>query len=164
MENSVAQSEVAPSVQIVELPAFAVMGPHTRTENRLEMSGEGGRIGPLWKRFMSGEAEAIAGVLDQETVFAVYSNYESDENGPYDVTLGKSVKPQQQTAAGIRIIHIPAARYAVFPIAASTPESVMSAWVSVYRYFAASIGHHRAFTCDYERYAQAGAQIYIAIR
>ncbi len=64
-----------------EIPGFAVIGMSTRTTNEDEMSGDGGKIGLLWKSFMHGGSKRIPGVLDPTTILSVYTNYESDHNG-----------------------------------------------------------------------------------
>src|ERR1700755_689863 len=84
-----------------KLPAFTVIGPHVRTNNAAEMSGQNGKIGPLWQRFMGGDAETIPNPTDKQTIFAVYSNYESNETGLYDLTLGKRVEPEQPVPANM---------------------------------------------------------------
>jgi predicted transcriptional regulator YdeE len=98
--------------QLVEVPAFTVMGLSVRTTNAVEMTGNAGKIGPLWSQFMHG-AEAIPGVIEHGTVYAVYTHYESDETGAYDLILGRSVRPEQQVPVNMKVVHIPAARYLV---------------------------------------------------
>ena len=41
---------------------------------------------------MGGAGKSIPGAID-ETIFSLYTHYESDHHGAYDVILGKSVKP-----------------------------------------------------------------------
>jgi predicted transcriptional regulator YdeE len=146
------------------LAAFTVIGPHVRTNNAAEMSGQDGKIGPLWQRFMGGEAETIPGSIDPQTIFAVYSNYESDETGLYDLTLGKGVDSEHQAPANMRVLHIPAARYLVFPVAAANPDAIKNAWVSIYAHFEQYQAQRRAFTYDFERYSGNAVQIFIAIQ
>jgi predicted transcriptional regulator YdeE len=147
-----------------QLAAFAVLGPHVRTNNAAEMSGQNGKIGPLWQRFMGGEGETIPNPTDRQTIFAVYSNYESNETGLYDLTLGKRVEPEQQVPANMRILHIPAARYLVFSVAGANPDAIKSAWGSIYAYFANNHAQRRAFTYDFEQYSGHAVQIFIAIQ
>src|ERR1700748_1421290 len=104
------QSGVAevPGSQLFEVPAFTVIGLFVRTTNAVEMSGNAGKIGPLWSQFMHGGAEAIPGVIEQGTVYAVYTHYESDETGAYDLILGRSVQPEQRAPVNTKVVHIPA--------------------------------------------------------
>ena len=148
----------------VEFRAFTVIGSIVRTTNAREMSGKDSTIGPLWDRYMHGGAEAIPGVIDQDTTYAVYSSYASDANGPYDLTLGKSVHPEQPAPAGMRSIHIPAERYLVFGATGNSPDAIKTAWGNVYDYFAHHTEHHRAYTIDFEKYSPSGIRLFIAIR
>ena len=149
--------------QFVEVPAFTVIGLFVRTTNAVEMSGNEGKIGPLWSQFMHGGAEAIPGVIEQRTVYAVYTHYESDETGAYDLILGKSVQPEQQVPVNMKAIHIPAARYLVFSAADSSPDAIKAAWMSVYKYFPDHSGQRRAFTFDFEQHSSMGTKIFIAV-
>ena len=159
------QAMTTPAVHVERIPAFTVIGPFVRTTNAVEMSQSAqGKIGPLWGRFMGGQAEKIPGVIDTSTIYAVYSNYERDENAAYDLTLGKSVQPDERPPDTMRVLHIPAARYMVFPAADSTAVSVKKAWISVYQYFTEHSNRHRAFTYDFEQHSSAGCKILIAIR
>src|SRR5438105_1741818 len=113
--------------QIVQVPAFAVIGLTTRTSNQRETSGES-RIGPLWQKFLQDGGISIPGVLDETITYSVYTNYESDHTRAYDVILGKSVSDLRKTPDGMRGIEIPAAEYLVFPVAIATPQSIKAAW------------------------------------
>jgi len=149
--------------QATAVPAFTVIGPFVRTTNAVEMSGKDGKIGPLWGQVMHGGADAIPGVIDQNTIYAAYSDYENDETGAYDLILGRSVQPEEQVPVNMKALHIPAGHYLVFPVGNSSPDAIKAAWMNVYYYFA----HHperRAFTCDFEQHSSIGTRIFIAIK
>lgn len=148
----------------VAVPAFVVIGPAVRTTNAQEMYGDKGKIGPLWNQFIHGGAETIPGVIEQETIYAVYTHYESDETGAYDLILGKSVQPEQHVPSGMKSIHIPAARYLVFSATGSSPDAIKSAWGKVYDYFVHHGQQQRAFTIDFEQHSSSGTKLYIAVR
>jgi predicted transcriptional regulator YdeE len=150
--------------QLVEVPAFTVIGLFVRTTNAVEMSGNAGKIGPLWSQFMHGGAEAIPGVIEKGTVYAVYTHYESDETGAYDLILGRSVQLEQQVPVNMKAVHIPTARYLVFSAADGSPDAIKAAWMSVYRYFADHSGQRRAFTFDFEQHSSMGTKIFIAVQ
>ena len=149
--------------QFVNAPAFTVIGLSIRTTNAQEMSGSNGKIGPLWSQFMHGGADTIPGVK-QGTIYAVYTHYESDETGAYDLILGKSVSPEQPPPANMKRIHIPASSYLVFSAADSSPEATKAAWSDVYAYFLHHIEKHRAFTIDFEQHSGSESKIFIAVR
>ncbi len=147
---------------VVDLPAFDVIGLTTRTSNEDEFSGRS-KIGPLWGRFMQGAGNSIPGVID-ETIFSLYTHYESDHHGAYDVILGKSVKSGTEAPTATIAKHIPAATYLVFPAESRAPEAIVAAWQSVYCYFDEPGAPKRAFTVDFERYSEKGVELFIAIQ
>jgi predicted transcriptional regulator YdeE len=150
--------------RIADVPAFTVIGSTVRTTNARETSGSNGKIGPLWNQFMHGGEQGISGVIEREKTYAVYTNYEGDETAAYDLTLGKSVHSEQPAPAGMKSIHIPAARYLVFSATGSSPDAIKAAWGNVYDYFAHHTGRRRAFTIDFEQYSSSGTRLFIAIR
>lgn len=152
------------SPQKIEMPAFTVIGFAVRTTNAAEMSGSNGKIGPLWGRFLSGGSDAVSGVVEPGTIYAVYTIYESDETGAYDLILGRSVRPGEPVPAEMSAVHLPAARYLIFPINGQSPEAIKAAWGEVYLYFVQHPEERRAFTCDFEQYSDARARIFIALR
>jgi predicted transcriptional regulator YdeE len=149
--------------EIVNHPAIEVMGFATRTSNQREMSAEG-RIGPLWHQYMTSPSDTFPGVTDPSLTYSIYTGYESDETGAYDVILGKPVGAPALAHDTLRTISIPAADYAVFPSASATPDGIRSAWSAVYEHFRTQSKLKRAFTVDFERYSPAGVQLYIAVR
>ena len=150
------------TLEIVHMPAVAVLGFTTRTTNQREMSGES-RIAPLWRDYLNGGDKAIPGVADPSLTFSIYTNYESDHTGAYDVILGKPVSVLESAPGSLRAIAIPAAEYAVFP-ASISPDGIRAAWMAVYEYFDGRKSPRRAFTIDFERYTGEGVQLYIAVR
>jgi predicted transcriptional regulator YdeE len=156
------QSQPEAHPHVAELPAFDVIGLTTRTSNEDEFSGNG-RIGPLWGAFMGGAGKSIPNAVD-ETIFSLYTHYESDHQGAYDVILGRSVQAGTQPPAGMTTKHIPAATYLVFPAESRAPEAIVAAWQSVYCYFDEPGAPMRAFSIDFERYSDKGVELFIAIQ
>lgn len=159
MSASASPLEAHPHVS--ELPAFDVIGLAARTSNEAEFTGTG-KIGALWGDFMKGAGARIPQPVD-DTIFSVYTAYESDHTGSYDVILGKSVKPGTTVLAGMTSKHIPAAKYLVFTAASRAPEDIVTAWKSVYCYFDEPGAPKRAFTADFERYSGGAVELFIAI-
>jgi predicted transcriptional regulator YdeE len=149
--------------QIVRQPAFAVLGWTTRTTNEREMSGKG-RIGALWQTYLQGGQNAIPNVSDPALTFSIYTNYESDHTGAYDVILGTPVSVEEAASGDLRGIAIPSAQYAVFPAESATADGIRAAWMAVYQYFSGPTDLRRAFSIDFERYSAEGVQLYIAVR
>jgi predicted transcriptional regulator YdeE len=154
------QSEAHPHVE--ELSAFDVIGFAAHTSNQTEFS-ENGKIGPLWGKFMGGAGQSIPGALS-ETIFSLYTHYETDHNGAYEVILGRAVQSETKPPTGMIAKHIPEATYLVFPAESRAPEAIVAGWKSVYRYFDEPGTPKRAYTVDFERYSDLGVELFIAIR
>jgi predicted transcriptional regulator YdeE len=160
--SSLPQSQPEAHPHVAELPAFDVIGITTRTSNEDEFSGNS-KIGPLWGAFIGGGGKSIPNAVD-ETIFSLYTHYESDHQGAYDVILGRSVQPGTQAPAAMIAKHIPAATYLVFPAESRTRAAIVAAWKGVYCYFDEPGAPKRAFTVDFERYSDNGVELFIAIR
>lgn len=159
--NSSTTSEVRP----VHEPAFTVIGLPTTTTNKDEMSGEGGRLGNLWRNFMSESDKRIPGNPDQSAIVCVYTNYQGENNDGYKAVLGRSVTDTKvEVPHDLERVDIDNAQYLVFHALDRNPESVRDAWSRVHSYFRDHSEHRRAFTADFDRYGPNGVDVYVAIR
>ena len=138
-----------------KIPAFRVAGIAVRTRNSDEMNPDTSRIGGLWDRFFS---ESWEHKLPQPgadgRIFGVYSAYESNEQGAFDVLAGVAAPEDAQVVGGASTIAIEAGDYLVFHGQGSMPQMVIDAWGEVWRYFGENPQIQRRFTTDIE--ADAG--------
>ena len=133
--------------------AFHVVGLTVRTCNRDEMDPATARIGALWDRFFSQSWErTLPGRGEEGRIFGVYSGYESDEHGAFDVTAGVAVPPPVAPVPGAVQIVVQAGDYLVFRGHGTMPQMVIDAWGEVWRYFAAHPQLPRRFGTDFELY------------
>ncbi len=89
-------------------------------------------------------------------IFAVYSNYESDHNGKYDLLIGNNNLELDNK------ITIEAGNYLVIDVENSSPEMIGEAWYKIWNN--QTIYDKRLFTTDFERYFTDGsAKIYLAV-
>ena len=133
--------------------AFHVVGLTVRTCNRDEMYPATARIGALWDRFFSQSWErTLPGRGEEGRIFGVYSGYESDEHGAFDVTAGVAVPPPVAPVPGAVQIAVQAGDYLVFHGHGTMPQMVIDAWGEVWRYFAAHPQLPRRFGTDFELY------------
>lgn len=146
---------------IRKVEGFRVAGLGARTRNADEM-GPHSKIGALWQRVLCGECEQV--VSQDPSVYSVYSGYESDENGFYDVLVGKVLKPGAPLPENIHDVPVKGGEYQVFPIKDARPESVVAAWQTVYGHFAQGGKRRRAFSTDFEKHAPGGSEIWIALK
>jgi predicted transcriptional regulator YdeE len=131
-----------------------IAGIQTRTTNAAELSGAG-KIAPLWQRFFADNLLAQIPHQTGNSLYAVYSNYQSDEYGEYDFLLGTQVTSVETLPSGITFAAIATGRYAVVttekgPVA----EMVPGAWKEIWQMPAEELDGKRAFLTDYEVYGE----------
>jgi predicted transcriptional regulator YdeE len=144
--------------------AKRVAGLALRTDNATE-ARPGGKIPGLWQRYRN---EDWFGRLEEFGAFGppigVYSAYESDHNGSFQILAGREIKEARSVPAPLVVVSIPAARYLVFESTGTLPESVIKGWEEVWRYFERSPGPVRTYTCDFEIYPNDHTvEIWIAV-
>ena len=131
---------------------IAVIGVQIRTNNAAELSGQG-KIGALWGRLFAEQLPSQIPHRVSDSIFAVYSNYASDENGDYDYLLGCPVSSIEAIPAGMTYAAIPTGDYAVFTSETGpVVEVVQSAWKHIWHLAPDELGRKRAFNTDYEVY------------
>ncbi|MCT6903810.1 MAG: effector binding domain-containing protein, partial [Lactobacillus sp.] len=155
--------------KVVELTAFNIVGISTQTSNANEIT-EHAKIPQLWADFYQ---QNIAGQIAERKnghVFGLYSDYETDVNGNYTLTLGVEVN-NDDIPTDLVVKMIPAAKYLVFTSDKGTmPEVVIQTWQEIWAWFANS-KVERTYTGDFELYDERCANphesqvdIYIAIK
>jgi predicted transcriptional regulator YdeE len=141
------------NAKTVELPAFSIIGIEARTNNAKEMSNDG-IIPKQWGRFVQeGILEKIPDKVDS-TVYAVYTDYESDRTGDYTFILGAKVKAGTTPPAGLVLKKIPVQRYTVFTSNRGlTSEVVPGIWKRIWD-IEDSKEIRRSYLSDFEVYDQ----------
>ncbi len=133
---------ISPTVQHVE--SFIVTGLSVRTQNSDEFNEKTAKIPALWQQFYNSELAKNA------NIFSVYSNYDSDANGPYTVTVGvESDHAQTQLSS----VTIQAGNYLVFQGTGPMPATVIETWKRVWMLFETNTEHRRNFISDFEAYS-----------
>ncbi|WP_128895153.1 GyrI-like domain-containing protein [Longirhabdus pacifica] len=145
--------------------AMMLSGMMTRTNNQREFEGNG-NIQKLWEQFYAQDTNENQRNQSQP-IYAIYSDYESEEFGHYNYTISTECSRFPLTNF---TMHIPKQNYIVFttekgPIA----EVVPNAWEEIWNWSKTS-AEKRSFTYDMEVYderaqdpANAIVDIYIAI-
>ncbi|RYF55283.1 MAG: AraC family transcriptional regulator, partial [Comamonadaceae bacterium] len=106
----------------VRISAFSVAGIGVRTSNNDEVNPAIARLGGLWGRFFSESWERkLPGRGDDGRIYGVYSGYESNEHGAFDVTA--------QAVPGAVRVDIEAGDYLVFTGQGDMPQMVIDTWV-----------------------------------
>lgn len=139
----------------LHIPAFSVAGLAVRTRNSEEMDPAIARLGGLWGRFFSqGWVHKLPQRADDTRIFGVYSGYESNEHGAFDVTAGVALADTEHGPflQGVARVDIEAGRYLVFTGQGEMPQMVVDTWVRVWNYFADNPQVQRRFGTDFEAY------------
>ncbi len=136
-------------VKRVEITAFQVSGPQVRTRNQDEQHVQTAKIGGLWGGFFAeGLAERIITRQPDSLVYGVYSGYESDATGYFDVTAAVAVTAP---APGHETVQVQGGSYLVFEGRGAMPQTVIDTWGRIWSYFEQHPGQRR-FATDFEAY------------
>lgn len=146
----------------LEVQPFRVSGLRVRTLNSAEQQAATARIGPMWQRFfVEGLADKIANKTPDSKVYGVYTRYESDASGAFDVMAGVAVS---DAAPGYETIEVQGGQYLVFDAKGPLPGSVIEAWGRVWAYFDGHPEVKRRFATDFEAYTGPDTvSVYIGI-
>jgi predicted transcriptional regulator YdeE len=140
---------------VKQVESFIVTGFSVRTQNSDEFNEKMAKLPSLWQQFYTSELTTNA------NIFSVYSNYDSDANGPYTVTVGvKSDHAQTQLSS----VTIQAGNYLVFQGTGPMPTTVVETWKRVWEFFEKNTEYRRNFISDLEAYSGSSqVAIYIGL-
>ena len=148
--------------EIVVLEEKLVAGLCARTSNAApDMSAV---IGGLWKRFYEEGIYASIPNKKNDRALGLYSDYEKDETGAYDITVCCEVTSAEGMPEGIAVKTIPGGRYAKFIVKGGV-QAVGAFWKKLWR-----MKLPRSFTGDFEEYLplkegeEPEIHIYIALK
>ena len=141
----------------------SVAGIATRTTNADEMESSQARIPGLWGEFAS---QNWAERLGQSGAFgptmAVYSAYESDVSGSYQILIGREVARSAPVAGPA--VDIAPGKYLVFTFSGPLPGVVIEGWRAVWAFFERPDAPPRAYSTDFEAYVEPErVEIWIAV-
>nr|WP_231893544.1 GyrI-like domain-containing protein [Pseudoalteromonas sp. MQS005] len=145
-------------MEVKQLASQTLIGLKVRTCNANEMNAGTANIAELWQKF----GEKFANSLTENTkVYGVYTNYESDLTGDFDVIAccdNLSIKLPEA-----KKVTIQAGRYLVFKGEGEMPDAVIDLWGEIWQYFSSDdCRYARTYTSDFEYYKNSN-EIEIAI-
>ena len=156
---------------VKEKQCFHIVGISARTNNANEQTPQA-KISQLWTNyFQQNVAGQIPNQVNESVMYGLYSDYETDVNGVYSITLGVEVKADTEVPEGMFIKTVPASKYLVFTSEkGAMPQIVIKAWQDIWAW-CANAEVERTYTGDFEVYGERCAQpneaqvdIYIAIK
>jgi predicted transcriptional regulator YdeE len=132
--------------------SLLVGGITVRTTNRDEANPASAKLPAQWGRFFAeGLAERIPNRLPDSPVYGVYSAYESDHKGAYDLTAGVAVL-QASDNPEFTSVEIASGPYLVFEARGAMPAVVIETWRAVWQYFEDHPEVRRRYATDFEVY------------
>jgi predicted transcriptional regulator YdeE len=135
------------SPELTTISAFSVTGLKARTTNAAEQNPATGRIGPLWGQFYS------SSLASQGSIYGVYSNYESDMHGAFDITAGVGGALVESANQGWQTLQVKAGDYLVFRHKGAMPQAVIDCWIQIWQYFSQPRSDvQRRYATDFEQY------------
>lgn len=146
----------------VSIKNLLISGIKIRTNNQNEQNPNTAKIAKLWEDFYSQNVfSKIVNKKENANIYGVYSSYESDVNGDFDVIAGVEVS---KCSGHFETINIQEAKFLVFEKSGSMPQAVIECWQEIWKYFQTS-QEIRAYKIDFEKYInQECVQIYISIK
>jgi predicted transcriptional regulator YdeE len=132
--------------------SFYVIGIEARTSNAREATRDA-VIPKQWNEVLQdGVLSRIPNRLDS-SIIALYTDYESDENGPYTYVLGAKVSAAGKIPQGMVARRVPAGKYAVFtsdrgPVA----QVVLKTWKRIWALPNSNAEMRRNYKTDFEVY------------
>lgn len=130
------------------------------TNNKNEFNEDSAKIPKLWDDYVEQNAYSATFNKSKEIyMYGVYSNYSSDLNGDYDVTVAVEVtKPKGA-------IIIEDQKFLVFKNKGELPQIVIDTWGEVWSYFEDENSEYkRTYKIDFEKYVSKDEiEIYISI-
>ncbi|WP_227008954.1 GyrI-like domain-containing protein [Pseudoalteromonas prydzensis] len=147
-------------MEVKQLASKTLTGLKVRTCNANEMNTGTAKIADLWQRFAD---KYTAELTKNSHVYGVYTNYESDVTGDFDVI---ACSDAQSTHARDAVkVTTTAGRYLVFTGEGEMPDAIIDLWGEIWQYFSSDdCRYTRTYTSDFEYYKNANeVEIAIAI-
>jgi predicted transcriptional regulator YdeE len=146
-------------MKVTRIKKLMISGISAVTNNEFEMSEENGKISQLWEDYFAKDIyKTTFNKANNDSMYGVYSDYESDVTGNYEITVGVEVTKSKNA------IVIEDKKYLVFSKKGELPSVVVELWEEIWDYFEKNSEYERAFTVDFEKYTKEDEiEIYVAI-
>lgn len=131
-----------------EMSPFYVVGVSVRTSNQEGRAAKD--IPALWARFM--EENVLANIPNKidDTIYAIYTNYEGDHMLPYDTVIGCKVSTLDHIPEGMVSLTIKGGTYAQFEAKGDLEQgAVINTWFSIWQ-----TPLNRTYATDFEVYGE----------
>jgi len=149
----------------IKKEALTIVGVTVRTANKPGQAEKD--IPMLWGKFMTDEIKNKIPNRVGETIYALYTDYESDHTAPYTMLIGYCVKDLDNIDEDLTVKIIPAANYVKFIAKGDlTKTAVYDTWMDIW-----NTDLKRTYTTDFEIYGEKAidptngeAEIFIGVQ
>ncbi|HIP29078.1 MAG TPA: AraC family transcriptional regulator [Sulfurovum sp.] len=147
-------------MKTTQVKSKTITGLQVRTKNEDEMNPEVAKIGALWQNFFANIMPTLGET--PPPLYGVYSNYESDAHGEFDVLVGAEEVVQTKERASVTLKE---SKYLCFKAKGELPQSVIETWGEIWAYFSdENCKDVRVYKTDFEKYiSRDEAEIYIGV-
>lgn len=133
-------------IEAQQINAFTVAGISITTCNKDGRAAED--INALWQRFFEEDILHKIEGRAENTVYAVYSDYEGDHEQPYRLTLGCKIDGcGKDLPADLHKVAVQSGPYAIFAARGEQPKSLLQTWEGVWK-----SDLPRTYAADFEIY------------
>jgi len=143
--------------EIIQLAGVTLAGIMVRTNNKNEMDPTKAKIGSIMGKYWSQQvADNIQNRLSPGKTYAVYCEFEEQDQGEYTYFIGEEVSADvAQQNSELQTIMIAPSRYQKMTTAeGQLPEIVIKAWQNIWQMPADEFKGRRTFQADFEIYDQ----------
>ncbi len=151
-----------------------LVGISTRTNNKNELDPKKAKIGNFSKSYWENNTSSqFANRLEPGVTYAIYTDFESDENGDYTYFIGETVENlDKQDMSNITSLTIPKSTYHKFTTdIGEFPDIVVNSWKKIWKMKKENFLGERSYIADFEIYDSRAADpknavidIYIGIK
>ncbi|TBO43568.1 GyrI-like domain-containing protein [Pedobacter kyonggii] len=132
----------------IDIEPFKIIGISVRTTNENNQAGKD--IADLWRRFMNDKIlEAIPNKIDN-TVYSIYTDYESDHTKPYTTILGCKVANLETVPEGMVGRSFNGGNYIKLSAKGDLMKGlIINKWLEIWQ-----MNLERVFTADFEVFGE----------
>lgn len=132
----------------IDIEPFKVIGISVRTTNENNQAGKD--ITDLWRKFMNDKIlEAIPNKIDN-TVYSIYTDYESDHTKPYTTILGCKVASLETVPEGMVGKSFDGGNYVKLSAKGDLMKGlIINKWLEIWQ-----MNLERVFTADFEVFGE----------
>lgn len=127
------------------MEVLKIIGISVRTTNKNNQAQTD--INNLWNTWYANNIATRIPNKVSETLFNLYTDYESDENGYYTAILGYEVTSLDSIPKGLVGKHIPKLNYKVFVSEGKLPDCVLKTWKTIW-----DLKFDRSYQTDFDVY------------